>query len=269
MSIDTKLTYENLIVERQGAVDWVSLNRPDKMNALSPDLVADLVDYLTSLRRNYDTRIVVLTGAGGGFCAGLDLEAYFIEDATVQLGYHLQLEMNEIMKLMRRIPQPIIALINGPACGAGFAIAMSADIRIAAKDAKMNAAFIRIGMSGCDMGSSYLLPRLVGSSIASELLLTGDFIHAERALAVNLVSAVVPKAELKDQAQKYVDSMLLTTPFGLRLTKDGLNFGIDATSLEAAMAIEDRQQTLTSQTEDTKEAWTAFLEKRKPNYKNR
>ena len=133
----------------------------------------------------------------------------------------------------------------------------------------MNAAYITIGLTGCDMGSSYFLPRLVGTSVASELLLTGRFINATRALAVNLVSQVVPDDQLENAAQLFVDDMLKTSPLGLRLTKDGINLGVDANSLDAAMAVEDRQQTLLSLTEDAGEAAAAFFSKRAPEFKDR
>ena len=133
----------------------------------------------------------------------------------------------------------------------------------------MNAAYIKIGLTGCDMGSSYFLPRLVGTSVASELLMTGRFIHAPRALAVNLVSEVVPDIELGAAAQSYIDDMLMTSPMGLRLTKDALNLSVDAASLEAAMAVEDRHQSLLALTEDAAEAGLSFFEKRPPEYRNR
>jgi enoyl-CoA hydratase/carnithine racemase len=133
----------------------------------------------------------------------------------------------------------------------------------------MNAAFIRLGLSACDMGSSYFLPRLVGTSVASELMLTGRFIHADRALATGLVSEVVPDADLESAAQPYLDEMLRTSPIGLRLTKEGLNLAIDAAGLEAAMAIENRNQLMCSRTEDFREGMQAFLEKRDPVYTGR
>jgi enoyl-CoA hydratase/carnithine racemase len=168
---------------------------------------------------------------------------------------------------MRRCPQPIISLIHGPACGGGFAFALASDIRIAGESARMNAAFIRIGLSACDMGVSYFLPRLIGTSIASELMLTGRFIHADRALATGLVSQVVPDAELTAAARPYIDEMLTTSPMGLRLTKEGLSAAVDASSLEAAMAIENRNQILCSRGPDAREGMLAFLEKRAPVYK--
>ena len=156
--------------------------------------------------------------------------------------------------------------MQGAACGGGFAFVLASDIRIAGDTAQMNAAFIKIGLSACDMGTSYFLPRLVGTSLASELMLTGRFIEADRALATGLVSQVVPEKELAAAAQQTVDEMLLTSPMGLRLTKEGLNMAIDASSLEAAMAIENRNQVLASQSKDFREGMQAFLEKRTPDY---
>jgi enoyl-CoA hydratase/carnithine racemase len=132
----------------------------------------------------------------------------------------------------------------------------------------MNAAFIRLGLSACDMGVSYFLPRVVGRTVASELMLTGRFINAQRALATGLVSEVVADDQLEAAAQPYIDEMLMTSPMGLRLTKEGLNLAIDAPSLEAAMAIENRNQVLCARTEDFAEGLRAFMEKRRPNYRD-
>ena len=137
-----------------------------------------------------------------------------------------------------------------------------------ATTAKMNAAFIRAGLTACDMGCSYLLPRLVGLSVASELMMTRKFISAERALKVNLVSEVVSEQELATTAEQYIADLLATSPMGLRLTKDGLNFSVDAPSLDAAMALEDRQQALVAGSADAREAISVFLEKRAPIWKN-
>ena len=142
-------------------------------------------------------------------------------------------------------------------------------IRIAADTAKMNAAFIKLGLSSCDMGTSYFLPRLVGTSIASELMLTGKFIYANRCLSTNLVSEVVAEEALLETATRYAKEMLLASPMGLRLTKEGLNVAIDAPGLEAAIAIENRNQVLCSRTQDAQEGMRAFIEKRSPVYQGR
>jgi len=170
---------------------------------------------------------------------------------------------------MRRCPQPIISLVQGAACGGGFSLALASDVRILANTARMNAAYIKIGLTGCDMGSSYFLPRLVGVSLASELLLTGNFINAQRSLAVGLASDVVAENALTEVGLRLAQDMLNNTPMGLRLTKEALNYSVDAASLEAVMAMEDRHQSLLSLTEDASEAVEAFLQKRAPKYRDR
>lgn len=259
--------YQTILIDRRAHVDWVTLNRPDSLNAMNRQMVAELTDYFASLYKNHDVRVVVLKAAGRAFCAGLDLKEVNGVEGTVQQAYQLQCDIRDIMKAMRRCPQPIISLLQGAVCGGGFGLALASDIRIAAPDCKMNAAFIKIGLTGCDMGASYFLTRLVGTSIASELLLTGRFIHADRALKVNLVSDVVEMKNIDKTAQGFVDDMLLTSPMGLRLTKEGLNLAVDAPSLDAVMALEDRQQILVGQTNDHQEAVNAFSEKRAPEYK--
>ena len=262
--------FETISVEQEGGVAYLTLNRPEALNAINTQMVTDLRSYFSGLMENLDTRVVVMRGAGRAFCAGLDIKELGGTDsaghAPVGQGWGFQGYLAEVYVLMRRCPQPIISLIQGPACGGGFAFALASDVRIAADNMRMNAAFIRIGLSACDMGTSYFLPRLVGTSLASELMLTGKFIDAERALATGLVSEVVPQDQLAEAAQPYVRDMMTTSPMGLRLTKEGLNMAVDAGSLEAAMALENRNQILCARTEDAKEGMQAFLEKRDPVY---
>jgi enoyl-CoA hydratase/carnithine racemase len=264
----TEPHYETLRVEKQGQVDWLTLNRPDALNAINTPMVTELRDYFGGLFENADTRIVVLRGAGRAFCAGLDIKQAGSgqPDAPFGGGLGFQGYLAEVYVRMRRCPQPIVSLVHGPACGGGFAFALASDIRIAGESARMNAAFIRIGLSACDMGVSYLLPRLVGTSLASELMLTGRFIHAERALATGLVSEVVPDETLAEAAAPYIEEMLTTSPMGLRMTKEGLNMGVDAGSLEAAMAVENRNQLLCARSPEAREGMRAFIEKRRPVY---
>lgn len=259
-----------LLIEQRGSVEWVTLSRPDAGNALNAELVGALACYFEGLRDREDIRIVVLRARGKHFCVGADLsgDAFADNKRSAHNVWALQRRIGRIYVAMRKCPQPIISLVQGAACGGGFSLALASDIRIAGDSAKMNAAYIKIGLTGCDMGSSYFLPRLVGTSVASELLLTGRFIHASRALAVNLVSEVVPDSELESAAQTYVDDMMLTAPMGLRLTKEALNFSVDASSLESAMAMEDRHQSLLALTNDAVEAGLAFFDKRKPQYRD-
>lgn len=263
--------YETLLVEKDGAVDWLTLNRPESLNAIDVTMVTELRDYFGSLYEDDSVRIVVMRGAGRAFCAGLDIKASQERgrDNPWGGGMGFQGYLAEVYIRMRRCPQPIVSLVHGPACGGGFSFVLASDIRIAGESARMNAAFIRLGLSACDMGSSYFLPRLVGTSVASELMLTGRFIHADRALRTGLVSEVVPDAKLTEAVKPYLHEMLTTSPMGLRLTKEGLNLAIDANGLEAAMAIENRNQLMCSTTEDVKEGMRAFIEKRDPVYKGR
>jgi enoyl-CoA hydratase/carnithine racemase len=261
--------YNTITVESRGPVDWLTLNRPEAMNAISLEMVRELNAYFGGLYNNGSVRIVVMRGAGRAFCAGLDIKERSEDERAAMPfggGFGFQGYLADVYVKMRRCPQPIIALVQGAACGGGFAFALASDIRIAGESARMNAAFIRLGLSSCDMGVSYFLPRLVGVSVASELMLTGRFIHAPRALATGLVSEVVPDERLADAAQSYVDEMLMASPKGLRMTKEGLNLAVDAPSLEAAMAIENRNQIMTSSSPNFAEGMRAFLEKRKPVY---
>ena len=261
--------YETFTVEHRGGAHWVTLNRPESLNAMSRTMMLELQHYFGELYTRPEIRAVVLRWAGKAFCAGLDLkERREPGEGGPVNGLRVQRRVSEIVMRMRRAPQPIISLIHGAASGGGFALALASDIRLAGPRARMNAAFIRIGLTACDVGVSYFLPRLVGSALASELLLTGAFIDAERALKVGLVSDVVPEAELEARGQAMVDAILANSPLGVRLTKEALNMNIDAQSLEAAIALEDRQQILCAQTDDMREGIGAFLQKRDPAYQD-
>lgn len=255
--------YETFRLEKRGAVDWVTLNRPASRNAITLGMATELRDYFDALYEDESTRIVVLRGEGKSFCAGLDIkDAASVTgvDGPFSGGMGFQTYLAEVYVRMRRCPQPIVSLVHGAACGGGFSFVMASDIRIAGESARMNAAYIKLGLSACDMGCSYFLPRLVGTSVASELMLTGRFIEAERALATGLVSAVVPDDQLEAAADSYIEDMLATSPMGLRMTKEGLNLSIDAPSLQAAMAIENRNQLMCSSSSEFKNRIKAFVQ---------
>lgn len=264
------MVYDAIEVKTDGAVTWLTLNRPHNLNALSAQMVADLEDFLQKLQTDSNTRVVVMRGAGRAFCAGLDLKEQNRGDTKLGSSttdtVETQRRMSNLVVAMRRAPQPFIAAIRGPAAGGGFALALACDVRIAGESSRFNAAFIRIGLSACDMGVSYFLPRTVGSSVAYELLLTGRFINAQRALATGLVSELVPDAEVDEAARKLASDMIETSPLGLRLTKECVSMSIDAGSLEQAIAIEDRNQVLCVRAGYIEEGARAFLEKRKPRF---
>lgn len=256
-----------MIVEKDGPVDWVTFNRPDNLNALSRQFVRELNHYFGSLETNYDVRVVVLKGNGRAFCAGLDMkDPERPLDSTTNTGMKSQRNFSGIVMRMRRCPQPIIGLLHGYAAGGGFSIALGCDVRIAAEGTKMNCAFIKIGLSGCEMGASYHLPRLVGTSIAAELLMTGRFIDADRALRHGLVSEVVPADQLVAAGKSLADDMVATAPLGLRMTKECFWANVDGNDLNSAIAMEDRNQILAVSNGDVAEGIKSFLEKRKPNY---
>jgi enoyl-CoA hydratase/carnithine racemase len=271
------MAFETLQVDREGHVTWLTLNRPDALNSMNTTLIREVSEFFHGLPDDRQTRVVVMRGAGRAFCAGLDLKQQASGDAqrtgegvdpagSVSGGLRGQRRVSEIVMLMRRAPQPIIAAVHGPACGGGFAMALAADVRIAGESARMNAAFIRLGLSACDVGVSYFLPRIVGASVASELLLTGDFIDAARAERVGLVSRVVPDAELENAARELAQRMLRNSPLGLKLTKECLKHALDAGSLEQVIAMEDRNQILASRSADFREGVAAFLGKREPRF---
>lgn len=247
-----------ILVEKRGDVEWVTLNRPKSLNAMNPALVSALRKYFESKYEDYETRVIVLKAAGENFCAGLDLKEQSPTDGTAEAALRGQMNIRDIYKAMRRCPQPVISLVQGAACGGGFSMALASDIRVFGESARLNAAYITIGLTGCDMGSSYFLPRLVGTSLASELLLTGRFIDAQEALQHRLCSRVVPDDELDRSADDLIEAMLGNAAFGLRLTKDAINFSVDAPSMDAAMAMEDRQQILASFSGEMKERRKKF-----------
>ena len=267
--------YETIEVEREDHLTWLTLNRPDSLNAMNRTLIREVNDFFQGLSEDRQTRVVVLRGSGRAFCAGLDLKETGSQQdergtggPSVMGALRGQREVSEIAMRMRRAPQPIIAAVHGAAAGGGFAMALAADVRIVADTARMNAAFIRLGLSACDVGVSYFLPRMVGASIAAELLLTGDFIEAGRAEKLGLVSQVVAEADLESAARDLAGRMLRNSPAGLRLTKECLKLSLDAGSLEQVVAMEDRNQILAVKSPDFREGVSAFLEKRPPTFRD-
>ena len=258
-------------IAADGAVETVSLNRPEALNAMDEPTIMGLQDYFRSLHDRNAVRVVILRAEGRAFCAGLDLKGWAprADEGAVHAGWRTQRAIATVMQLMRSCPQPIIACAQGAACGGGMSLLLASDVRYCTPDFRMNAAYIRIGLGGCDMGSSYFLPRLVGSSLASEMILSGRFVGADRALAAGFVSEVAEPDAILASAEALAADMLLASPMGLRLSKDALNRNIDASGFEAALALEDRQQILLSMTEDYAEARRAFMEKRAPVYRDK
>jgi enoyl-CoA hydratase/carnithine racemase len=259
--------YETLLVDRsRDGVVLVTLDRPERMNAITFQMFDEMHDLCAQLFADPSARAVVITGAGRGFCAGLDLdEAATLPDMTPHEMMLGQQRWAGAFIAFHELPQPVIAAVNGAAAGGGLGLALAADIRIASPAARFNAAFVRIGLSAGDVGVSWSLPRVVGLGRAAEIMLTGRFVDAEEAAAIGLVNRVVPADELLDEAFAIADQIAANTPFGVTLTKRVLNTNVDAGSLTQAVEVENRGQTLTTRGNDFREALAAFREKRPAN----
>jgi enoyl-CoA hydratase len=244
-------TYETFLFEEvEPQVGLLTLNRPEKLNALNLKMVEELHDLIALLSNDDSIRVLILTGQGRGFCSGADLteavqrrakEAPLDPESFLR---QIQERYADLILGLRSIPQPIIAAVNGPAAGGGMALALGADIRIASPEAYFVASFINIGLSGGEMGSSYLLPRLIGLSRASEILLTGRKVLAHEAEAMGLISKVVDYEKLIHEALAYARMMIGKSVGGLKLTKKVLDQNLETASLSSALNLENRNQVL-------------------------
>ncbi len=255
----------------QAHTSVVTLNRPERLNAMSIELVIELDEALQAVADDNDTYVVVLTGAGRGFCSGLDLKDYGIIPNIdgLSVGRIAQRSMRYYSRLiltLRRMPQPVLAAINGVAYGGGMCLSLAAELRIAGESAEFNATGIVNGLTSTELGASWLLPRLVGAAHSSDMLLTGRKIDAAEALRMGLVSRVLPDAELVPEVLALAARMCEFSPYGLAMTKDIIWVNLENPSLEAAIEIEDRNQLMLGFTENLPEAIRAFDRKRKPVY---
>jgi enoyl-CoA hydratase/carnithine racemase len=258
---------------RPGVVQ-LTLSRPDKLNALTQPLVTQFHEQLRALAADLTCRVVVVTGAGRGFCAGLDLGGFGTMPGTEDFGrsqqtWATQRAIAALVQEIRRLPQPVIAAVNGPAAGGGLALVCASDIRIASATAVFATSFIRIGVTGCDIGTSWLLPRLVGAARAHELMLTSRRFDAAEALRIGLVAEVVEPDGLAGAVNDTIDALLQAPPLSLSLTKQGMWLALEIPSFDAMVEVENRQQVLTSATEDAREAMASYLGRRPADYHNR
>ena len=245
----------------------ITLDRPDKLNALSYGLVEDLHRTLDDVKADNECRVVVLTGAGRGFCSGLDLTEPFPEEAKDGLEFprssmRWQERIAELTTKLVHLRQPVIAAVNGPAYGGGFALALASDIRIASADARFCTQFIKLGLGGCDIGVSYTLPRIVGAGQAFDLILTARTVDADEALRLGLVSRISEGAVL-DDALATAETLCGFGKFGVESTKQVLWANPEALSLEAALQVENRSQILASTSGELREAAAAFANRKK------
>ncbi len=254
-------------------VALVTLNRPHRLNAMNQALVEGIYDACDEIDARPTLRTAIITGAGRGFCAGADLGGYGTQPGTEELGrvqrtFAVQQRITGLIPRLQRLKVPVIAPVNGPAAGGGFALVLGSDIRIAAASASFNVAFVRIGISACDIGTSWLLPRIVGAARAHELMLTGRIFDAAEAERIGLVTDLVPDADLLDAALAKADLIRANSPFGVFMTKEVMWSALEIGSYQAAVDLENRTQVLASMTADAGEAMHAFLEKRDPDFHN-
>ena len=252
-------------------VRQVTLNHPERLNSLSFALVTELYAALRDVGADNDCRVVVLTGAGRAFCSGLELEHAGLPPDTEDLGRHrlgmrAMEYMGGIVLALRALPQPVIAAIKGPAYGGGLCLSLGADIRLAGESAVFCNAGISNGLSGVELGVSWLLPRAVGTSNAAELLLTGRKVDAVEARRIGLVTRVFPDDELLFESIEMAEGICQFSPFGVELTKEAIWASLEVSSLEAAVAMDNRTQLLAGHTGNLNEATAAFREKRRPLY---
>lgn len=246
----------------------ITLNRPEKLNALNYGLVEELHHTLEELNVDNECRVVVLTGAGRGFCSGLDLSDPYPDEATRGLefprsGLRWQERIADLTTRLIRLRQPVIAAVNGPAYGGGFALAMACDIRIAAQSARFCTQFIKLGIGGCDIGVSYTLPRIVGAGQAFDLILTARTVEAPEALQIGLVSRLSDGSVL-DDALGIAETLCGYGKFGVESTKQVLWANLEASSLEAALHVENRSQILASTGGGMGAATEAFATRKNP-----
>jgi enoyl-CoA hydratase len=258
---------------RPGVVQ-LTLCRPERLNALTQPLVARFHEHLRGVAADLACRVVVLTGAGRGFCAGLDLDGFGRMPGTEDFGrsqqtWATQRAIAALVQEIRRLPQPVIAAVNGPAAGGGLALVCASDIRIASSTAVFATSFIRIGVTGCDIGTSWLLPRLVGAARAHDLMLTSRRFDAAEALRIGLVTDVTPLDDLTARVNEKIDALLEAPPLSLSLTKQGMWLALEIPSFDAMVEVENRQQVLTSATDDAREAMASYVGRRPAKYHNR
>jgi enoyl-CoA hydratase len=262
---------QTLIVERidQG-ICLITLSRAERLNAMNSAMVEELIAALDDVESASEVKVVVLTGSGRGFCSGWDIKdsGESLSGGTVQAGMATQRRTATLIRRFRSSTLPIIAAVNGPAVGGGFALALAADIRIMARSAVLIPMFIRLGISGGELGTSWLLPRLVGVAQTMELLLTGDPTDASRALDMGLVNSVVEDDIVIDAAVDLARRISKHAPFAIAMTKEVIWANTEIPSLHAAIELENRSQILATQTHDHREALDAWRARRAPLYRN-
>jgi enoyl-CoA hydratase/carnithine racemase len=269
--IDLEQRFQTLLLETPAdGVIQVTLNRPDRFNAMTVTMFDELESVAHKVDNDRDVRVLILTGAGKAFCAGYDLDE---AEELPELGALGMLDRQEraarAVCAVRGIPVPVIAAVNGPAAGGGMSLALMADIRLGSPSAKFNAAFVRIGLSAGDLGASWMLPRLIGPSAAAEIGFTGRMVEAQEAERLGLLNRITGPDDLLDQTLVMAKQICANSPGGIRISKRALQANMEVTSFAAALELENRGQALLTRCDDMTEALEAFKAKRAPNFSGR
>lgn len=259
---------QSFLFELSEGVGYITLNRPERLNALTFEVYRELTDAFAQLKEEKEVRAVVVRGSGRAFCSGGDVREIIgpLFERDMQGLLEFTRMTCELVRNIRALPKPVIASLNGTTAGAGACIALASDIRIASQEARIAFLFVRVGLAGADMGAAFLLPRVVGLAKATELLYTGDFIDALEAERIGLYNRVVPATELSSATEELATRLARGPGFALGMTKEMLNREMEV-SLDTALEWEAQAQSICMQHPDYREAYEAFVAKREPQFK--
>lgn len=262
------MEYRTLIVEIKDKIGVIKFNRPEKMNSFTQEMFSEFIRALLDIDGNDEVRVLIITGTGRAFSAGLDMEEANKgpTDFDKQV-VPLQGTLAWIAQIMRNLKKPIICALNGVAVGAGFSIALASDIRIMAESARIGGPFLKVGLIP-EVGSTYNLPRLVGMGKACEIVFTGKLLDAPEAKEIGLINEIVPDQEIYDSSEALAKQIASNAPIPLQLARKALYQGLDV-DLTAQIQFEQLCQSTCFKTEDYAEGIKAFIEKRKPVFKGR
>jgi enoyl-CoA hydratase/carnithine racemase len=257
----------SFLYEQAAGVATITLNRPERLNALTFEVYRELTDTFADLREEQEIRVVVITGAGKAFCSGGDVHEIIRELFERNMEGLLEFTRMTcaLVHNIRTLPKPVIACLNGTTAGAGACIALASDIRLASEEARIAFLFVKVGLSGADMGAAYLLPRVVGLAKATELLYTGDFVSAAEAERIGLYNRVVPADQLNATTRELAERLAKGPSFALAKTKEMINRELDM-NLSSALECEAQAQAICMQHPDYREAYEAFIAKRTPKF---
>jgi len=257
------MEYKTILWEMQDGIATLTLNRPDRLNAVDGDLCSEMLEVLQQASRKEGLRVLVITGAGKAFCAGGEMQEILKANQDPALAYKGVKAVQDVFQTLRNLPYPVIAKINGDAIGGGCGLALACDFKIASEEARLGTPFVRIGLAGADFGVSYILPRLVGLTKATEMLMLGFLLSAKEAQKMGLLNKAVPSGELRGEVDRLAERLSKGPPLALKFTKMAMSQSLDK-DLSTELDFEAYAQTICMLSRDVQEGVQAFLDKREP-----